>query len=360
MAGVVFYLYSLTAKIHKTCHLNPSGWKVRGVQGSSGKRLHLCLDSRKGVADFSSFPSEAGSMSYELVHIPASDFSGRRGVKFYNLQVSATTQDPVTDGSMAWIVARTVRGVRTDRSPSLDPSLLDLTGIPTREISFNHTGGTSRFVIVSAEFSVLMCRPKARIETREVKLDGGGGIVVTYRPGLGRQGNLYDGQTALLLTQGPNSGYEGIGRTGQSCLFFGSNLQNSSANLTIKPISIENKTIAYGFALQAELSSYLSGRIRSAYVPGRLQEVKLVFQSSLPQVIASTVLFGLTTLFVVVYHFRCYTGKFTLFTVAATLARSDIPEVFEGARGDSGTETAVQDMERNKIQLGSGHSLRMT
>ncbi|KAL0058491.1 hypothetical protein AAF712_014825 [Marasmius tenuissimus] len=286
--------------------------------------------------------------------------------------VNITTQDPVTDGTMAWIVAQNVGGIKNERfSSSLDLSLLDLTGVPTQEveISFNDTvAGTGN--ITSAKFSVLVCRPRARVETREVRLDGSGNIIVAERTGFGRQGNLHDGQTALLLTQslnmyttdsGPDSGYDGVGRAGQAHLFFGNYLWNVSATSSIKPVPIENITETYGLAQQAALNSYLSGKIATAYVPGRLQEVKLVFQSSLPQVIASTVLFGLVTLFSVVCYFRSYTESFTFFSIAATLARSNIPEAFERAREDFGEENAVQGVEKERIQLGSreGRLLQM-
>ncbi|KAK1224914.1 hypothetical protein PQX77_012154 [Marasmius sp. AFHP31] len=284
--------------------------------------------------------------------------------------VNITTRDPVTDGSMAWIVAQSVVGTKRFSS-SADLSLLDLTGIPTQEIeiNFNDTAaGTSN--ITSAKFSILVCRPRARVETREVRLDASGNIVVAERTGLGRQGNLHDGQTALLLTQslnmyttdsGPDSGYEGVGRAGQARLFFGDNLWNASVTSSIKPAPIENITERYGHAQQAALNSYLSGKIATAYVPGRLQEVKLVFQSSLPQVIASTVLFGFVTLFSVVCYFRSYRERFTLFSVGAILMRSNIPDAFERAREEFGEEKAIQGIEENRIQLESreGRLLQM-
>ena len=142
-------------------------------------------------------------------------------------------------------------------------------------------------------------------------------------------------------------------------MFFGTDIWNASTTRTIKPVPIGNITQTYSLAQQAALNAYLSGKIATAFVPGRLQEVKLVFQSSLPQVIASTVLLGLVTIFMVASHLRLRAEKFSLFSVATTLVRSNIPDAFEGAREDLGEQMAVDSMRDRKIRLDAGRTLQI-
>ncbi|KAL0574659.1 hypothetical protein V5O48_007306 [Marasmius crinis-equi] len=276
-----------------------------------------------------------------------------------NMLKNLTTKDPVTDGTMAFMAA-VVTSQDSIFSSSLDPSKLDLSGLPTQDITFNDTTSISKN-LTTAKFSILVCQPRARIETREVILNGSGIAHVTTRTGLGRQGNLHDVQTALLLSQslskytsdsGPETSYRGIGKAGQVRMFFGSNMSNSTATPIIKPLPVEDITNTYARIQQAAMVSYLSGKFGTAHVPGRFQTVKLVFQSSIPQVIASTVLFGLVTLFIDLCFFRSYTEKFTLVAVSASLARSNISEVCEGAREDlGGGERALDQMGRNPVRL---------
>ncbi|KAL0566575.1 hypothetical protein V5O48_015439 [Marasmius crinis-equi] len=285
---------------------------------------------------------------------------GNSVIASIDILMNGTTRDPVTDGTTAFMVAVVTSQESVASTASSDPSKLDLSGLPTQDISFIASYSTNKN-LTTAKFSILVCQPRARIETREVVLDGGGTVQFTEKTGFGRQGNLHDSQTALLLAQslgkyttdsGPETSYQGIGKAGQIRMFFGTNVTNTTtAPTTLKPLPVEEITDMYARIQQAAMVTYLSGKFGTAYVPGRFQTVNLVFQSSLPQVIASTVLFSLITIFINLCFFRSYTEKFTLFAISASLARSNIPELSEAVREAGEGEHAVEQMGKNRIRL---------
>jgi hypothetical protein len=76
-------------------------------------------------------------------------------------------------------------------------------------------------------------------------------------------------------------------------------------------------------------SAYITGGEGTAYVPGRVSSMQLIFTSSLPNVIMSTVAFALLWMLTIFAHFR--KGKsydFTLVNVGAALHDSEIPKQF--------------------------------
>ncbi|KAG7087197.1 hypothetical protein E1B28_013178 [Marasmius oreades] len=274
--------------------------------------------------------------------------------------MNTTSGGPITDGSMAWIVAQLTSGQKLDfASATTDTSVLDLSGIPTQDISYNSTTTFSNQTMTTVRFSVLVCKPRAAVETREVRLDGNGGLEVSDRRGLMRQGNLDDGQVSLLLGKslvkyttdsGPDTGYEGIGQAGQVRLFFGLNVWNWTATPVLKPHSLQDITSTYRSAVQASMTSYLSGKISTSFVPGRIQSVKLVFTSSLPHVIVSTVLFGIVTIWIVVCYFRPHAAKFTLVSVAAVLGQgSNVVEVCDSVSDSE--EVAFKHLKNRAVRL---------
>lgn len=108
----------------------------------------------------------------------------------------------------------------------------------------------------------------------------------------------------------------------------------------------------------------------SAYVPGRIQTMKLVFTSSLPHVIVSTILFACVTLFINFCYLRSDTEQFTLFSVAKALVHSNVGRVCEdltyvdGPQGGALPEDiALESLENRRILLtkngGPGHSLHL-
>ncbi|KAF8762029.1 Eukaryotic aspartyl protease [Rhizoctonia solani] len=176
---------------------------------------------------------------------------------------------------------------------------IDMSGIPTQDyvgpLDYPYNGT----VFDTLTFSILVCDPRLSIETREVRLDGSGAIAVTGRGGLTRQGNLHTTQTRLLVGKGPDVAIADIGKMAQAQMFFGP-FDNATTTPVLIPRPVEALTQSYMIAQQAAMRSYLSGNMAWSFVPGRMQEAKLVFTSS-PE-----------------------TEQFTLFSVAAVLADSSL------------------------------------
>lgn len=116
------------------------------------------------------------------------------------------------------------------------------------------------------------------------------------------------------------------------------------------------------------MHSYLSGRMALAHVPGRLQTLTLVFTSSLPHVIVSTVLFVFLTIFINICYLRTDAEQFTLLSVAAALAHSDVPNVCDDIRYADETramdgEVVLQSLRGRRVCLtnrgGPGETLRL-
>ncbi|KAG9075488.1 hypothetical protein FS749_012825, partial [Ceratobasidium sp. UAMH 11750] len=142
---------------------------------------------------------------------------------------------------------------------------------------------------------------------------------------------------------------------------------NATETTTLKPLPIDQLTRGYNLATQAAMRAYLSGSMATAYVPGRTQSLTLVFTSSLPHVIVSTILFGFTALFINACYLRSDNEQFTLFSVSAALARSNLPSICEDvryadhARGAVREEVALESLKGRRLKLvnngGPGHSL---
>jgi len=171
---------------------------------------------------------------------------------------------------------------------------------------------------------------------------------------LRKQGNLNPPQTGLLLSAalgsysqdaGPKYIIDGVGPQAQLELVFGAD-QVSKVNLTqdtpgvvtnLTPMPLANITEVYTKTIQAASKAYMSGALGTAYVPGRINHEVVIFQSSLPHVAASTFLFVVLSLLVIIAHFRSNKDlKFTLFGVAAALHRSKIPDKFVKTKLDVG------------------------
>ncbi|CAE6514824.1 unnamed protein product [Rhizoctonia solani] len=251
--------------------------------------------------------------------------------------VNISTGDPPITGVMGWLMTR---------CKSCEPSTtekfyttINMTGIPTQEYQGVRIVGNVT-VPETAEFSILMCDPRLSVETREVRLDGSGKIAVMESSGLTRQGNLHLAQTRLLVGKaleklgsdsGPDTMFSGVGRATQIQMFFGS-AENSTLTPVLTPQSIDRLTHGYMVAQQAAMRSYLSGRMSSSFVPGRMQEMTLVFTTSLPQVVVSTILFIMAAIFINICYLRSDTEQFTLFSVAAALSNSNLVRVCEDVK----------------------------
>lgn len=117
------------------------------------------------------------------------------------------------------------------------------------------------------------------------------------------------------------------------------------------------------------MHSYLSGRMALSNVPGHVQTMILVFTSSLPHVIVSTVLFAFLMIFINLCYLRTDTEQFTLLAVAAALAHSDVPNLCDDiwhadqSRGALEDEVVLKSLRGRRVCLsnngGPGESLRL-
>jgi hypothetical protein len=225
---------------------------------------------------------------------------------------------------------------------------MDFSGLP---ITLSNTpNGTFQFVF-------LHCQMRHTIATHEIRSDGNGSLFVepngngTFR----KQGNLNPPQTGMLLSAalqnfqasaGPAYPTTGLGTQTQVEFIFGKQAV-ASVNLsqtatpppitTLAPQPLSNISVAYTRMAEGAAKVYMTGALGTAYVPGRISKTNLVFNSSLPYVIVSTLLFSALSLVVVIAHFR--SGKeeqFTLFGVAAALHGSEIPAQFARMKADEG------------------------
>ncbi|CUA75878.1 putative protein YuaQ [Escherichia coli K-12] [Rhizoctonia solani] len=279
--------------------------------------------------------------------------------------VNISTGDPPITGVMGWLMTRC-----KSCQPSTEEKFyntINMTGLPTQEYQgVRIVGNVSE--PETAEFSILMCDPRLSVETREVRLDGSGRITVMENGGLTRQGNLHLAQTRLLLGKGlakfgsdsgPNTMFSGVGQETQIKMFFGP-IENSTLTPVLTPRPISELTHGYMVAQQAAMRSYLSGRMSSSVVPGRMQEMKLVFTSSLPQVVVSTVLFVFAAIFINACYLRSDTEQFTLFSVAAALSNSNLGRMCEDVKYvDRGRGTPPQNTSF-AINIGSSVQFALT
>ncbi|CAE6414205.1 unnamed protein product [Rhizoctonia solani] len=185
---------------------------------------------------------------------------------------NTSTGDPPTSGITAWLMTKC-----TSCAPLPTQATIDMSGIPTQDYV--------------------------------------GPLDYPYN------GTVFDTLTFSIL--GPDVAIADIGKMAQAQMFFGP-FDNATTTPVLIPRPVEALTQSYMIAQQAAMRSYLSGNMAWSFVPGRMQEAKLVFTSSLPHVITSTILFTLAALFIIVCHFRPETEQFTLFSVAAVLADSSL------------------------------------
>lgn len=261
--------------------------------------------------------------------------------------VNHTTNMIPSDGSSVWVITQCVGNCAPTNEASI---YIDLSGIPIAQA--NSPNGTW-------QLAFLHCQPRPTIATHEVRSDGTGRLSVMPDNGTSfrKQGNLNPPQTGMLLAgalssyqdiAGPQYAISGLGPQAQVEFIFGKQAVasvNTSAGsgagtaptTKLAPQALSNITAMYTTMAQAAAKVYMTGALGTAYVPGRTTTSELVFNSSLPHVIASTVLFGFLSLLVVIAHFR--SGKdqpFTLFGVAAALHGSEIPAKYARMKADDG------------------------
>lgn len=258
-----------------------------------------------------------------------------------NEVLSHTTQDPPVDGSQIWFIARCASGCPEEYYNDTAYVAFDFSGIPAYQVIAKD---------MTCEFSFLVCSPQPTFETREVRNNGQGLLTIQSDDGskvLAQQGNLHATQTTFLLSaalnglqvdSGPAFGIDGLGTQTQVSMFFGNAAMlaaNTTTGLTtFKPLPLSNITAAYSQLVQSATRIFMSGALATAYVPGRVTREVLVFGVSMPNVIASTVLFAVLSILVIAARFRPRKEPFTLFSVAAALDESGIPAQFADLRRD--------------------------
>ncbi|KAG8917863.1 hypothetical protein FRC02_002806 [Tulasnella sp. 418] len=189
-----------------------------------------------------------------------------------------------------------------------------------------------------------------------------------------RQGNLNELQTRILMSQvlqgfrtiensGPNvhrSSYmEGLGGGAQIQLLFSqerSLVIPQDGRYEVKPI--EEITRSYGRALQSTLKLFVDGTLSHYYVPSRTNRLILIFVSSFPHLVASTVVFVALSIFVIVVHFRKPVPQFTLFAVASSLSGSELPSTLEDVRQGEGAPLierfALEELQVSSVKVDRG------
>ncbi|KAG8966581.1 hypothetical protein FRC03_011637 [Tulasnella sp. 419] len=277
------------------------------------------------------------------------------------------------DGSSTWHL---IKCIPTPRSPCTSYANLPdsygnliMDGIP----SVTYTSPSGR----TFGISFLSCRPNETIETREVWIDLEGKVELAPLQGEGvykRQGNLNELQTRILMSQvlqgfrtiensGPNvhrSSYmEGLGGGAQIQLLFSqerSLVIPQDGRYEVKPI--EEITRSYGRALQSTLKLFVDGTLLHYYVPSRTNRLILIFVSSFPHLVASTVVFVALSIFVIVVHFRKPVPQFTLFAVASSLSGSELPSTLEDVRQGEGAPLierfALEELQVSSVKVDRG------
>ncbi|KAF9230696.1 hypothetical protein BU15DRAFT_83312 [Melanogaster broomeanus] len=227
--------------------------------------------------DVTKYLSTFGSTAFASVQSPLS------GVRNH------TTQTPPTDGSTVFFLGQCLSGCSLPMSVNFT---LDLTDLPTFTIEMSNQ---------TWSMATLVCMPNITIETREVRNEGHG---------------LLEVQAEVLYGKQQWEGLPGLGAP-------------EGTNVTITPAPLEDIVKGYTQIIQSAAKSYLAGYLGTAYVPGRVSTTEIIFSSSIPNVVVSTVIFSILTVLIVLAQFRPGKGmEFTLINVAAAFHGSELPAQF--------------------------------
>ncbi|KAJ3481627.1 hypothetical protein NLI96_g7532 [Meripilus lineatus] len=260
------------------------------------------------------------------------------------------------NGATVFLLSGCIDGCRYDTQYNWD-----LSGLPVVQVADTDFHNNSTYNV-----SFLVCSPNVVIETREIRNDGHGRLTVMETPYTPRQGNLHPGQTSVMFSTalgmldmggGPSSI---LNSEAQTILLLGPTATNISGSFhdppTLRPLPEADIAEIYAHMLHSATKVYLDGTFSTAYVPGRIWVERVVFASSLPQLIASTILLVILSGILILSHFRKTTPQFTLFSVAAALHGSEIPSTFAKAKrwADPKSREAemVAPMGRKRIVLG--------
>ncbi|KAF9233536.1 hypothetical protein BU15DRAFT_66531 [Melanogaster broomeanus] len=293
--------------------INPScSWAITNMT----RPVNLTSYTSFATAYLSDFNLDLQLSNGDIRSIDSTPFASVKGSGVLN----HTTQAPAIDGSTVFTLGQCLSGC----SPSAPVNFaLDLTGLPTftAEVS-NKTWS----------IAVLVCVPNVTIETRELRNEGHGLLDMQPRPmkrQLARQGNLHPVQTTSLfsvvthsLTESAGSMlatdrslYSQLGSQVQGAVLYGKqqwdglpgNTAPNGTNVTITLAPLEDITRGYAQIIQ---SAAKCGYLGMAYVPGRVSTTEIIFSSSIPNVVVSTVIFSILTVLIVLAQFRPASAQF--------------------------------------------------
>ncbi|KAF8123406.1 hypothetical protein EV363DRAFT_1356345 [Boletus edulis] len=240
----------------------------------------------------------------------------------------------------------------TEKAIDITGLFIDFTDVPSMHFSS---------IDADYELGFLVCKPNHTIETREIRTQGS--MTLEVQPladgasPYPRQGNLDWTQTSLLVAfslsaltsdSGPaSSAWNGLGSVTQTHFMFGKEQINSirtsinyeNTTVLLKPLSTDQLAQGYTEMAKASMKPYVSGLLGTSYVPGRIATVEQIFVSSLPHVVASTVLILLLLGMAVAAQFRTGRGdQFNLTNIAAALADTGLPAMVKRAKVDVVTQ----------------------
>lgn len=287
------------------------------------------------------------------------------GLQYYDgIYNTADGREPL-DGVSLW------RGIGcTGCTPSSQDPSLDQSAIPTLNVTLRSISPVNNST-VEYLMSFLVCTPNATVQTREVRNDGHGGLTIMDFAQATPQRNLDPVQVNAMLSQslsklytdgGPGPSLQ-LGSQGQIYMVFGRDLAteslkldplstnsatnsntSNSAPLIWKPAPIANISDNYAHFLVSSSRSFLNGQLDTAYVPAMIATERVIFASSLPHVIASTVIFAILIATSIVMFFRKEAAQFTFCAVAASLDGSNVPSAAAEALHDGEKTLEAYDL----------------
>ncbi|KAH8102889.1 hypothetical protein BXZ70DRAFT_926974 [Cristinia sonorae] len=282
----------------------------------------------------------------------------------------------LTSGAMMWTLAQCVQNCHGSFNANVN-----LTGITTLRLTDKEQPPiqgpfpgmpNQTFPPLTSDIAFLICSPNAVYETREVRHDGHGVLTVTNTTVSARQGNLDPTQTNIMLTNalqlikynaGPPAGMQQLGAAAQAALFFGQDVlafpmrppfPNASSAPTITPLPLTNITDTYARLLTAASKAFLNRNTNdtTANVPAHLLAQRIIFTTSLPQIVISTFLFLLLCAVHAMSRLRRDAPQFSLVNLAAGLDRSGLPREVGMARSEIKGKTSKEIEEAVIARIG--------
>jgi hypothetical protein len=273
------------------------------------------------------------------------------------------TMDDLTNGATAWMLTRCTAGCNSTGTFSDNLNTYNLTFGPdvnsTHLVDVNGQG---------VDITFLYCYPNAQIETHQISNDGQGVLTVGDKVST-PQLNLHPAQTKLMMSfafdgfdiAGPQTplNVTGLGGLAQFNFIFG---MLSPIPTELSPANISQISASYARILMSAAKPFVNGNLATAFVPARITIEIPVFAASLSHVIASTVLYVLLAALALGCYFRRRVPHFTFVSIAASLAKSDIPPIFAQLKESEHSpqlDGAVTAFSGARVLLEEGQVLRL-